>query len=209
MNELGFDTALAFDDYVRVDWGCHEFYAGAQFLRFSGNTTLKTDLVSHGQTFSPGEDVDANVTLDWYRLGYLRHFDVSPHGHPGRLILSPGGDIVLFVFKYSLDGPEGTADRDYSKGGVRLGADLTWNATDRLSVIADAFDSLPIGNTAQVLSLNLTGRYRLWSDVWRTSGVGCLGVAYESLDYEDSQTVRNHIELNAGPLGQAGLAVSF
>ncbi len=71
-----------------------------------------------------------------------------------------------------------------------------------------ALGSLPIGSSPLILSLDGTAAYRFWdrgaggADVY-------LGVGYDRIDFEDRQTVPNHVEVGMGPMVVGGLRVSF
>jgi hypothetical protein len=81
--------------------------------------------------------------------------------------------------------------------------------TDKLSIEASAWWGLPIDKTAQITTLDLVGKYQLWGNRNGSGGAAYLGVAFETLEYEDNQTVPNHINVDFGPLLIAGLQVRF
>ena len=207
--ELGFDTISIYEGSIRADWDAHSIFGGAQIARLSGRSRLDEELTSQNVTFPAGSFVDADIQLDWYWLEYLYRFDLSPGGRRNVFTVAPGAGISVFAFHYKLDGSgEEGVDRQYPKVGIRMGCELTWMITDKLSAHGRAFGSLPIPNTPQILDLELVGRYQLWKSR-RVKGLGYLGIAYDRIDYKDEQTVPNHILVEMGPMLKAGLQIQF
>ena len=207
--ELGFDTISSYEFSLRADWDVHSIFGGAQISRLSGGSRLDEELTSQDVTFPAGSYVDADIQLDWYWLEYLYRFDLSPEGRHNVFTVAPGAGIAVFEFHYKLDGSgERGVDREYSKVGIRLGCELTWMITDKLSAHGRAFGSLPIPNTPWILDLELAGRYQLWKSR-RVKVLGSLGIAYDRIDYKDEQEVPNHILVDMGPMLKAGLQIQF
>ena len=96
-------------------------------------------------------------------------------------------------------------DRAYAKPAVRLGGELDWRWTQRLSMRARAFESLPISNTPSILTLGLRAFYCL-IDSQENPLDAYVGVSYHRIDYEDDQTVPNHIRAEMGPMLEGGLS---
>jgi hypothetical protein len=69
-HEIGIDHAPVGSPSLTLEWGNHEIYAGANFVRLSGKNTLGSTLISNGRTFPAGSSVDSSAQLDWYRGGY-------------------------------------------------------------------------------------------------------------------------------------------
>jgi len=207
--ELGFDTISIYEGSIRAGWDVHTIYSGAQIARLSGRSRLDDELTSQDVTFPAGSYVDADIQLDRYWLGYLYRFDLSPEGPRNVFTVAPGACISAFAFHYELDGSgKRGVDREYLKVGIRLGCELTWMITDKLSAHGRAFGSLPIPNTPWILGLDLVGRYQLWKSR-RVKALGYLGIAYDRIDYKDEQKVPNHILVDMGPMLKAGLQIQF
>ncbi len=203
-DELGYDRVSLFDGSGRVWWDRHIVYGGAQIIRLSGDATLTDPLISQDVTFDAGDRVNSDVQLDWYRLGYLHRFDWWPEQRLAPA-LSLGGDAVLFDFHYEMNGTGGHVDRAYTKPAVRLGGELDWTLTQRLSMRARAFESLPFSNTPSILTLGLRAFYCL-IDSRENPLSAYIGVSYYRIDYEDDQAVPNHIRAEMGPLLEGGLS---
>ena len=210
LGELGIDDAAMLDASVTLQWERHIFDAGGRFVRLDSSTTLRRELITHDTTYAPGSRISSEVQLDWYRLGYRYEFLFEADEHGNRLSFAPGIDIVLFDFEYGLDSSAGLhSGRDLLKAGVRVGGVGRWSTGGPLSVEGGAFWGLPFDGTAQIFSLELVGKYRLWGGSGGTSGALYLGVAYDEIEYEDDQTMPNRIEVDMGPLFIAGVEISF
>jgi hypothetical protein len=206
LKELGIQTAPMADASVTVGWGAHDFYGGARVIELSGSSVLDQKLVTHNVTFPAGMAVSSTVQLNWYRLGYehrflFRHDDTM-------LQIEPAIEGLLFDFGYQINGVGLSTSRTYFKGGVRLGIRSEWSPWPRFSILGDAMGSVPIPGQPMILSLQATGRYRLWGRIDR-GGTFFLGIGYDQIDHKDLQTVPNHIKVEMGPLLVTGLAVNF
>jgi len=207
LDELGLDRVSLYDGSARMQWSRHVLYGGAQIIRLSGAETLTRPLISQNVIFNVGDLVEADVQLDWYRFGYLYQLDWWAD-HRNDLSLSIGADVALFDFHYKLDGTAGKVDRAYAKPAVRLGSELAWTLTRKLSMRARVFESLPFANTPSVLTLELRGAYRLF-ELRQVKGEVYAGIAYNRIDYEDNQEVPNHIRAEMGPLLAVGATLEF
>jgi hypothetical protein len=210
LGEIGIDDASIFDGSLLVQLDRHMFSLGGQIIRLDGNATLERDLLSHSLLFPAGTDVHSSVQLDWYRFGYRYEFRFDLHDSGSQLRLAPGIEGVLLNFDYSLDVPGGAGtSRGYAKGGLRIGGTAEWITASPFSIEATGYWGLPIDNTAQILSVELLGKYQLWGNQRGTGGAAYLGIAYEQIEYEDNQEVPNHVDVQLGPLLVAGIEVRF
>ncbi len=205
LSEMGIDDVHAFDASLEFQLDQHIFIAGGEFIRMNGSDTLSRNLTSQAVFFPAGTSVEADVQLDWYRLGYQYEFALDLEGEQ-QLLLAPGIQGVILDFDYQLDGGGALqVDRSYAKGGVRIGGTVEWLTGGPFSLEAGAWWGMPISNTAEILSVELIGRYRFWDD----RAAAYLGVAFESIEYEDDQSVPNHIDVDLGPLLVAGFEIRF
>jgi hypothetical protein len=208
-DELGINTVLSFDGSLNAHWKMHTLTVGAQLNRFSENSTLHDSLISQNISFPANTNVASDIRMDWYRLGYLYAFDVSPKDHKKTIFILPGVDTALLDFHYELKGHENQdVDRSYKKGALRLLCNIDWKIIEGLDLHAHASGSLPISNTPSIINLSLTAEKNLFSTSG-ISGSAYLGVAYEKIEYEDNQDVPNHIKAEMWPLVATGLKVKF
>ena len=123
--------------------------------------------------------------------------------------LTPALGAVLFDFDYKLDGTGGrSVARAFTHGAPHVGLQTVWNPKGPFSLAAGILSSLPFSTLPLILSVDLTGKYQLWGQANR-GGSLFLGIGYDRIDFEDSQTVPNHIEVDMGPLLIVGLKVRF
>ena len=217
-SELGFDNVSMLDGSVTARFDEHTLILGGQIIRLDGSATLEHTLITQSTTFPAGTRVNSQVQLDWYRFGYeyAFEFDLGDDASAGRFRLAPGVEGVLLDFDYEASAAGGLhAHRSYAKAGVQIGGSAEWQTRGRLSIAADGFWGLPIDNTAQILSVDLLAKYRLWGGrpgAWNSGSFGgdaYIGIGFERIEYEDTQTVTNHVRADLGPLLIAGIEIRF
>ena len=208
LKELGFDFLSIYDFSISrvVGDGKHKLLGGYQVIRAESTASLKRDLTSQNKNFSAGDVVKADLQADWLRFNWLYKWRTTEVAGKS-FVVSLGAGLVFFDFHYQLDGGILKVDRAYSKLGYRAGTQLDWRLADKFTLQLDVFEGLPLPNTPVILSAGLKGKYTLWDK----GSVGSLiaGVAYNRIDYEDEQTVPNHIRIETGPLFEAGLTINF
>ena len=206
--ELGIDHAAIGDPSITLGWNDHDLYAGARIVRLSGSSRLSTDLISHGTTFPAGTSVNADIQLDWYRIGY--EYRVSyKDDHRSILSLYPAVGLALFNFDYLLKGTGGlSAGRSFAKGAPQVGLRSEWTPEGPFSVSGELLSSLPFSTIPLLFSTDLTAGYQLWGRPDR-GGIAYVGIGYDRIDEEDHQTVPNHIQASIGPELIVGLKARF
>jgi hypothetical protein len=213
LKELGFEHASVPDVSATTDLGNHRIYAGYRFLRLSGSSTLDQPLISQGHSFPAGESVSADVTLDWFRVGYAHRFVVNlPGDQLPDLALYPAVGAAILNFDYRLQqrGPGGDVHRSYILPTPQIGLGAEWPLTGRLALVADGLVSIPVGSQPLINSGEIGARYRIVDDR-RLRVDAFIGVAYDHIQYNDDarQTVPNDIDVRFGPAVVAVLAFRF
>jgi hypothetical protein len=210
IDELGRDNVDIYDLSLTARFGPHTFNAGGQIIRLDGDAVVQTDLISQGNIFPAGSLVSSDIQLDWYRFGYQYEFwfDLGED----QWMVAPGADFVLFDFHYELETPAGasgpTVDRSYMKGGARIGGTAEWRLSRNWSLEGGGYWGIPIDGTAEILSVEVIGRWRFWTDGGFSASIFA-GIGYEEIEYEDDQQLPNHIDVEMGPLLIAGLTIKF
>ena len=204
-DELGIDDVAFYDTRPDIQWHRLRLYGGYQFIRLDGSETLSQPLISHGVPFAAGDSVRSDNRLDWSRIGAGWHFDFLDR----RLELMPKAELALLDFKYHLSSRSQSADRSYIKGCPRLGLEGTYHLSDIISFNVDGSASLPLSNSPQIAALRATANFRLLPHSHRVKPSLFAGVGMEWIDYEDNQTLPNHIKANIGPFLITGVAVTF
>ncbi len=205
--ELNIDSISSFNVLVCAEWTDWKLLGGFQGVRADSTTTLPKVLTSQNVNFSAGDQVKADLKLDWYRLGLLKYV------HAGRIVskkyeLAFGGDVVAFDYHYRLDSVSGNVDRSYMKIGGRLGAECDCQISENCSVTVYGFAPLPFQNTPSIWSLGFDGLYRLKTSSYFEMHA-LIGIGYTCIDYEDEQTVPNHIRVNMSPMLKLGMRIRF
>lgn len=206
--ELNLETADSFYSTLRISSNRHTFYGSIQLTHLSGDSVLDDELISQEVTYPAGSNVSADVELDLYRFGYQYCLFAGNNKHPA-FEIAPTIELAFFDFHYQLDGPVGlSTDRSYVKGAGRIGAEAHWYANDRLTLSASVIGPVPISDTPQIWTLELSARYQLWGHGQR-GGTVVVGIGYQRIEYEDDQTVPNHIMVEMSPILRAGLRIGF
>jgi hypothetical protein len=204
LKELGIDDAAFYEVTGLVGWRSLSVFAGYSGLELDGSGTLSESLVSHGVSFAAGSPFKSATQLNVINFGGGWRFDLDQR----RLQLFPKIDVAILDFSYSLDSPGAHAARAYRTTAVRLGAEGSLDLGHGFALELDGAASLPISHMPQLASV--TGRiaYRLFpaSPVRTTLFLGCAG---RWIDFEDSQTVPNHISIRSGPLLTGGFSIAF
>jgi hypothetical protein len=207
LKELGIKSVHAGDFWANLSCGPHGLYTGGRIIRLSGDGTLDEPLVSQSVMFAAGMPVEANIQLDWYRLGYRYIFPFQWGDKTVELYPSIGATLLDFHYSLAGEGIE-RADRRYTKIGAQVGLGMTWPLTERLSLCGQVLAPIPFSHAPEILSAQAAVKYRLL-EYDRLSVSGLFGIGYDQLYYTDGQTVPNEIEAEMGPLGLLGLEIRF
>jgi hypothetical protein len=79
-DDLALDPTVAPRVTAAVEWGRHRVHGLWERFAFCGETTLDRDVVYHGRTFSAGERVDSEVSLEHGLLGWETRLLGRPRG---------------------------------------------------------------------------------------------------------------------------------
>lgn len=205
LNELDINNAAFYDVLGLVHWRRLAFYAGYEGIGLDGDSVLTDELISHGATFPAGTSVHSQVDLNWLRAGVGYKFELANH----RLELLPKADLALLDFSYNLSGGGEAVDRSYSKACFRLGMEGKYHCFGPVSLRLDAAASLPISNTPQIATFLGDVEFDLLPRSRRFHPVVFVGGGWQRIEYEDNQSLPNHIKVDFGPLVTAGISLSF
>jgi hypothetical protein len=206
--ELDFDRVSSIYSFLRIGNNRNNFYGCIQLVHLSGDAALDNELISQGVTYPAGSNVSSDIKLDLYRFGYQYRFFSKNSGQPN-FEIDPTIEIAFFDFHYKLDASGGlSTDRSYVKGACRIGTDVHWYANDELTLSASVIGPVPISNTPRIWTLELTARYQLWGHGHR-GGAALVGLGYQHIEYEDNQTVPNHIKVEMSPMLRASVQIGF
>ena len=205
LKELDIDNAGFYDVAALVHWRRLGFYAGYEGIGLDGDSVLNETLISRGVTFPAGTSVHSKVDLNWLRAGVGWKFELANH----RLELFPKADFALLDFSYKLNGGGEAVDRSYSKGCFRVGMEGKYRCFGPVSLRLDAEASVPISNTPQIAVFTGDVEFDLLRHSKRFHPTVFVGGGWQRIEYEDNQTLPNHIKADFGPFVRAGLGLSF
>lgn len=206
--ELDIDDAGAGRFRLNTQVGSHTVYVGVDPLSLSGSAVLDTALTSRSIVFPAGSRVSTDLTLDRYRVGYQYGFPLGGE-KPGAFELSPVAELTTMDFEYRLRGAGGgRVSRIYSTITPRLGVEARWFVTDDLTLSGRLLGSIPIDDMVTIWTGELKAEYALLRGDVAVVTIGA-GVEFEVLDYEDGQTLSNHVRMEFGPAIILSLEVAF
>jgi hypothetical protein len=206
-DELGIDTVAAADTSVALRWGAHGLFGGAVLTELSGSSVLRRDLISRGVTFAAGTPTRSDIRLDRYRAGY--RYRLMWTDEEGTTIeIAPEVGIALFDFDYKLGAAGGpSVSRNFLQASPELGVDALWHPKGHFFFAGGVHGAVPVSSLA-IVSAQLTANYEFWKQP-RWDGTAYVGVGYDWIDFEDSQTIPNHIRAEVGPPLVGGVRLDF
>jgi len=200
--ELGISNFMSYSGNLTARYGRHEFFGGYDYMKATGESTLERSLTSQNILFSEGTKVSADVNLSMANVGYS-YTVFEKRLHRKRLSISPGVDLKFWFFHYQLSQPDGPdVDRKYTHLTPRPGVSADYDFSEDLSMGISAYVSLPIADL-QVNDFSLKGKYQITDHISLTSTL-----EWQLLDFEDSQTMPNHIETDIRSIN-LGLKFNF
>jgi hypothetical protein len=211
-DEIGIDTANIGDAEFGVSWGNSEIFFGAQYNHMSGSATLSRSLVSNGVTFPAHVNVNSDVRMDWYRLGYRYNFilNTAPNGVPD-LTLAPMLDVFYWDYGYSVDaGRIGQTGQTLGRWGFQLGGTLAWRPYGGRFAIEGNLAAFPQNTRlANIASESVILRYRFYQ-YRRYDFDVLLGVAWQQESYNDKRSPSsNTIKADFGTMILTGIQMNF
>jgi hypothetical protein len=189
-----------------------EFFVGTEYIPLSGSAFIgpKT-LTTDGITYPARSHVSSDVDLSWWRFGYRYPFVITTarNGLP-EITLTPYFDVVLWTFDYNLTVPKHrTANRSFDQLGFQLGGTLAYRPGGGPLSFEATLASFPtMANYVTISMERLNLRYTFY-DWQRFRFSGLLGVTWEQQDFQDHQSLPNHISADFGPLLTVGLQAQF
>lgn len=205
LDELDIDDATCYDVLASVQWRQLWLYAGYHPMKLNGQAVLSESLVSQNVSFPAGTDVRSENDVNWLSVGGGWKFEFADR----RLEIIPKAEFAYLDLNYRLSGGGQTVDREYINGCVRLGLETRYRFNRVISVSLDAGASLPISDWPQIAALTGTIEFALWPEKRRVRPKLFLGGGMQRIDYEDTQELPNHFQVDFGPFVTTGLAISF
>ena len=204
--ELGIDEVIFYDTRLDVRWKDHlTVFGGYEFVRLDGSGRLSDPLVSRGVTFPSGERARTDDQFDWYRAGLAWNFKLLD----GKLDVMPKVEFALFDFRYSLSSASASVSRSYIKGCPRLGIESHYALNRWMSLDFEGAAALPLSNTPQIASVGAASNFHLLPESRQVRPALFIGTGMQWIDYEDNQTLPNHVRAEIVPYISAGATISF
>lgn len=205
-DELGIDTMTMVNLSLSGGVGPHSIYGAAHLVDVSGKDTLDEKLIFHGGEYPAGMRVKSDINLSWYEIGY--QYNIYFGREQMKFSIAPTVAFALWDFKVELESNGAKNSRSYIQWTPRVGPEFAWSPVKRFSISGKAIASLPFNNLPHIYAVRLTGKYN-FMNIDRLKILLFMGVEYDQIDSEDSQTEPNHVKANMGPLGLFGAEIKF
>jgi hypothetical protein len=204
LDELNMNDGFFYDLTLSRRFGRNEVYLGGQLIRLTGNGILEQALITR-IPFAAEQPFDSDLQFDWMRLGVARWYQL------GDLPVwwAVRAEVALLDFGYTFETPSDSIERSYSKLTGRLGLDVQWEITSRLRMEAAAAASIPLSNSPDITTADASLHYQLFKNPGAISPELFAGVGMMIIDYEDNQTLPNHVRLEAKPIVSLGVEFKF
>lgn len=183
LKELGVDDVTYSDIDFHYQIDPYTPYAGIRLLSTDSSGFLEEDLTTQGQNFTKGEYFNHETSFNIYRFGVKRDFTY----------LKAKIEMAFMEFDYEFETDGATAKRSYIKSTVRLGAEKSFKF-DKFEIVVESSGSIPLSNTPDIYSVGAMAKYYFVTNI----NIG-MGVQYYYLNYEDNQSVPNHLRLEMQP----------
>ena len=219
-DDLGINDAITGNFSLELGWKQHSLDMAAHLINLKGENTLDTPLVFHGQTYPAGTRIDSEIKSNWYEVAYRYRFPLGQNKSTStcpnyqnpfswdRFTVIPTVGVAFWDFSTQLQQSGITNKRDYRKVTPRLGVLLEWNPLRKFSLVGTAIGSIPLNNEVHIYTLGLTAKYDLIQKNWFNLAL-MVGVEYDHIDFEDSQTFPNKVRIHLGPMVTGGLQIKF
>ncbi len=204
-NEIGINHSNLGNGAILFDWRGLGIYGMYQYNRPDGSKVLTQNLMSHGVFIPAGTNLNVSTEFDLYRAGVYYKFYLLND----RLIIYPMAEATVLDFSYRFSAPLIPANtRHFTQITGRLGVGGEYDFTKTLALVAHAVSSIPDATNLDVVTANADLKYTFFTSQYISTSIFG-GIAYQYIDFKDSQRLPNHIKLNMGPIGEVGLAVTF
>jgi hypothetical protein len=199
--DLGIHHAGTWELGLGIDH--HGYVAQLQYRKLGarGSKTLNQDLITHDRLITAGNQFHLQVDYDWSSLGIGKA--IPFYG----FVLTPMLAANWIWYEYDYHSIPAASNRAFTFFGGTFGAILRkdWQRWG-----FDLEAKLPIpANNVQLYTFKAGIDYQLFQSVHHIRELPRLSVECLRVDYEDEQTIPNHIRYQVAPGLLAGLTVIF
>ena len=203
----GLGTSRSQETRFDFSRGRHRFVLGAQYSKYKAASPLSAPFQGAYHTYEAGELINTRIKKTWYELNYLTRLDrLSFLKRP--VDISLGGGAAVLNFDYRVGSSRALATRSHSDLGYRLGGEVAWRLGQRLTLSGLTYLPVPVPDTPEITSLELTAGYELWrlkNSRWNM----LFGAAYHHVNHPERLPAPEHVRLMTGPLLRLGMELSF
>lgn len=171
-------------------------------LHAHGNKNLNQDLITHAQFIPAGSHFNMQSHYDWFALAVGKTFHFNTH-----LSFSPFLAGNWIHYRYDFMSLPKESSRAFSVFSLTGGLALAHNFNKHFSLDARGEVSIPFNNV-RIYYATAGLNYAILVDPHFTL-TPRIGILATSIEYEDEQTVPNHIRYTAKPQATVGFTALF
>jgi len=199
------EIGIYHENFYRIAGGVQYegYYVSLQHQRLAphGERVLNNDLFTHNKFIPAGRTFSMDIQYDWYVGEIGKQFDIY------LFQFSPFLQANWLRYHYAFSALPQQSTRSFSLGGVTVGGDLRFYITKQLSTEVKAAVTVPLSRlkirTAQVdlrYDISVTRHFLI---------TPTCGIRFTYLDYQDRQTLPNHIHYEGWPAVSVGFVVAL
>ncbi|MFI4936998.1 MAG: hypothetical protein ACHQJ6_00625 [Candidatus Berkiellales bacterium] len=168
-----------------------------------GNKILTEDLITHAKFIPQGSPFNMHIQYDWIAMWLGKAFSFNQN----QSIVSPFLAGNWIKYQYDFVAPSAQSGRHFSISALTAGIAIEHYFDDRFSLDAMGQLTMPINNV-RIYDATVGVNYHFVVSPHLILSPR-LGLLATYINYEDEQTVPNHIQYRAKPHGMLGLTAKF
>lgn len=181
-----------------------DYFAEFHFVDISPSAqdNLTQDLITHSLYIPVNSPFDMHVNYHWYSLWLGKSF----HLPLSSWVLSPFITLDYLRYHYAFSSPSNSSIRAFTLLESQIGLKIAYDLTPCLKLELQGTQSLPLSNltlSQGTLNLNYTLTFQ------HATFIPKVGLGFIRMDYEDEQTVPNHIHYTLSPFLTLGLTLAL
>lgn len=201
--ELGINNTTNYNFEIAADWRNWGLYGIYNYNHPSRSAVLAQSLTTHGVTIPAATAINTDTKFDLYRIGLKYTFNLLND----RWQIYPLVEAAILNFNYEIQSAPATTSRRFNQATPRLGVGGKYFFTPTFYWDFELASSIGISN----LSIQ-TGNTHLGYTIFANKSQNAnlfTGITYTRINFQDSQTMPNHINYAAWPGAEIGLRVTI
>lgn len=176
------------------------YYAQIDYFHFNphGNTILTQDLTTHAQFITKGRSFNFETEYHWYCGQMGKDFYIAD------VKISPTLQVNYLQYDYGFSSPPIASHRAFSPVALGVGLNIEYAINPQLSTYLQGALTFPSNLTIKNATWGLNYQF---APLYHLLIVPRLMIGWLQIDFQDNQTLPNHIHFNALPYGALGILI--